>query len=114
MELLFGFRQQRSVTQAIIFYLAHLAVVILLGAVLGVAFSNSFGGGVTVGKIVAILYCSALCVFVVKQRQMAPKYYGSLVIVIPAAAILRGLLGLLVPGGTKPIQESCARLRRRG
>ncbi len=97
MDFVFGLHQRNDVLKAVGFYVIHVIIVIALGALAGIVFAKTFGGGQFVGAIVAIVYSTLICIMVVYQRKLPAGYYGFLVLVIPAAVLLGGILGLAVP-----------------
>jgi len=97
---LFALRQPNGVGWAILFYVLHLVILVvptaLVGGMLGVIFGASSSIGV-LGLVVAIIYCVALCAWTIHRRRLHPACYAFLLLVIPAAFVLGGVLGLVAP-----------------
>jgi hypothetical protein len=103
MDFLIALRRPNGVGTAILFYLVHLIVIVTfsvaVGAVLGLA------GEVQVvkfaGIIIAIWYSTLLGAWVIHRRRLHAASYAFLLVVVlvvaPAAYILGGVLGLIVP-----------------
>ncbi len=100
MDFLFGLRQPNGIWWAILFYVLHLIILVvptaLVGGFLGVIFGPSTGIG-GLGVIAAITYCVLLCAWTIHRRRLHPACYAFVLLVIPAAFILGGMLGLVVP-----------------
>jgi peptidoglycan/LPS O-acetylase OafA/YrhL len=97
MDFVFGLHQPNSILKAVGFYVIHFIIVLALGAVAGLLFAKSVGSGQLAGAIVAIVYSTLICIMVIYQRKLPAGYYGFLVLVIPLAILLGGILGLVVP-----------------
>jgi hypothetical protein len=97
MNFLFGIRQAYRGWKAFLFYIIHTIIAVILSGVLTIPIgASNFESGFRVGQIVALVYTAGLTILVVYQRGLEAKYYGLLVVALPAAS-LSGVLGLVVP-----------------
>jgi hypothetical protein len=97
MDFLFGLHQPNSVLKAVGFYVIHVIIAIVISVGLSTFLAQSFNGGKIVGAVVAIIYSALICIMVIYQRKLPASYYAFLVLVIPLAILLGGLLGMIVP-----------------
>jgi predicted ferric reductase len=109
MNFLFGLNRPNGIGWAFLFYFVHLFILFaglfLIGMVIAGTMAAMNHGeldglsarGGTIGIIGAIAYCSLLCIWVVYRRKLHPACYAFLLLVIPGAFALGGIVGLVVP-----------------
>jgi hypothetical protein len=100
MDFMLALYQPNGVGKAILFYVLHLIIVMLCTYLMGIVFAREIGTfdrGLLWGAIFAAFYCSALCGWVVHRRGLDAACYAFLLLVVPAAILGGGFLGLIVP-----------------
>lgn len=93
----FSFQDPKSIGQAVVFYIAHFAVVVLLGGFVAILVAHNYASGVKAGGIVAAVYCAIICVVVVARRGIRLEFALFVVIVVPLALATGAAGGLLIP-----------------
>lgn len=103
MGFLFDFRRPRTALQAILFYVGHVVAVAVGSAIAGMVAveyaskANMHAVAGSAGHLFAIVYVVVLCVRIVMQRELPPLYYASVALALPAAYLLGGIGGLIIP-----------------
>jgi len=96
MDFLFVYERPNGAVKAVLFYVVHLAAMLLIGLLL----SGVFGGAASAAaaaRLLVLVYSMGLCAFVIHQRNLSPVTYASLAIVFVAAIFTGGIGGLIVP-----------------
>ena len=95
----------RSRSQAIGFYLAYLALLLVIAMIVGMAVgltlpanSDFYNQGVGIGAVFSALACPFLSYMVLKKKNMLGSF-SSFVYIVAAAGLglLAGILGMIIP-----------------
>lgn len=109
---LMDFGYKRTIKQAIGFYLAYFTLTVLISALVAgivalIINSDSFGFGVRIGNIVAILMSVLLSLLVVNKKKLFNNFwYVVLIIISGLLAILLGALAGLIPAAYLTTKQS--------